>query len=187
MWSVFLGEMATFEKRLYKKEICVSKVLGISGKKQAYEKSCWAACIRMVLAYDKLIVTSDDTLATKCGVNVNECQDAAVMMTICNIYDSTDDEAIVPSFDEIVEEIDKGRPIIQCVSEHRVLPGASTTDGHYILIIGYDSENNKIVIVDPADGEIQYCNYQETKIHLTAYGGERYFAQPYYTKKGKPF
>lgn len=163
------------------------KKLEIRGIQQAYENSCWAACIRMVLAYDKLIVTNDDTLARKCGVNPNQCQDAATMMSICNIYDSTDDEAIVPRLDEIVAEINKGRPIIQCVSEKRVQPGASSSEGHYILIIGYDTDRNQIIIIDPADGVERNCDYQASTIFLPAYGDNRYFAQPYYTQKGKPF
>lgn len=165
----------------------MAKVLPVKGIKQKHENSCWAACIRMVLAYDNLIVTNDDTLASKCGVDANKCQDASKMMGICKIYDSTDDEALVPTLKEIKAEIDKGRPIIQCVNESRVAPGGSSSGGHYILIVGYDMDTNKIAVIDPADGNLQYPTYQNEKIYLIAYKKDMYYAQPYYTKKGKPF
>jgi|GEM_PF-4945309 len=165
----------------------MAKILNVQQVKQKHENSCWAACIRMVLSYDGLIITNDDTLAAKCGVQPNQCQDAAAMMTKCNIFDSTDDEALVPTLQEIKAEIDKGRPIIQCVNETEVLPGGSSVGGHYILIVGYDTDKKQLVIIDPADGQLHYCDYSAKTIHLKAYGKALYYAQPYYTQKGKPF
>ncbi len=97
----------------------MGKILEITANKQEYPNSCWAACIRMVMAYDGSPIPSDETVALKCGVSPNECQDVAIIMDRLDIFDSTDDEEIVPKFDEIKEEIDKGRPIIQCVSTWR--------------------------------------------------------------------
>lgn len=165
----------------------MAKILSVQPIQQKYENSCWAACIRMVLGYDGLIIMSDDTLANKCGVTANQCQDAAAMMTRCKIFDSTDDEALVPSLEEIKGEIDKGRPIIQCVNEAEVQPGGSSAGGHYILIVGYDTGKKQVVIVDPADGKLDYCDYNSNSIYLKTYGKALYYAQPYYTQKGKPF
>lgn len=164
----------------------MGKILNVSPRRQEYDHSCWAACIRMVLAYDNLYITNDATLARKCGVKVNECQDAAHVMAHCKIFDATDDVANVPTFEEIKEEIDKGRPIIECVSSAYVQPGESSANGHYILIIGYETRPDRIVVIDPLDGAIQYCQYDSHSIFLHACH-QMYFAQPYYTHKGRPF
>jgi len=43
----------------------MGKVLDVKPMKQGDPNSCWAACVRMVLLYDKLYLTSDASLAKK--------------------------------------------------------------------------------------------------------------------------
>jgi hypothetical protein len=158
--------------------------LAVTAFKQQHENSCWAACIRMVLYYDKLFITSDDSLANRLGVVANKCQNIQPLMEKCGMYDSTDDEDVKPPFDTIVEEIGKGRPIIQCMSTSKVKPGASSADGHYVLIIGAESDGT-LHIIDPSTGTETKASYANDAVAIG--GSVMFYAQPYYTQKARPF
>lgn len=161
------------------------KILPVTPITQQFDNSCWAACIRMVLAYDKLHITSDESLAKRFNVPANECQDISKLMTHANIFDSTDDEALLAPFEEVISEIDKGRPIIQCVNQKQIQPGANSDEGHYILIIGYDDVARTIMVIDPSSGKSMELKYDTPSLMVN--GSRMYYTQPYYTQAGKPF
>lgn len=155
--------------------------LVIAPTKQKYEKSCWAACIGMVLKLDTGSIFDDDLIARNAGIaEANEYQDVAEVMKTLNIFDATDDEDVRPSFKEIKEEIDKGRPIVQCLNSKEIKPFESSSGGHYVLIIGYENDDT-IIMIDPSDASEIKVKYVEKVVTIN--GASMYYAQPYYTKK----
>lgn len=168
----------------------MGKVLDVKPMKQGDPNSCWAACVRMVLFYDKLYLTSDASLAKKLKLPLDKCQDIKSVMEACNIFDSTDDEAKIPTFDEIKGEIEKGRPIIECVSEKKIRKGKDVIGGHYVVIIGHGKSGegkDQVVIIDPANGSLKQVDYDKERVFLDSYGKHLYWGMPFYTQHGSPF
>jgi hypothetical protein len=172
----------------------MQKVLNVTAIRQAAPNSCWAACVQMVLRHDDpngkaRHLMTQNSLAKSVNLPLDLCADVAAVMKHFNIWGGTDDTAQVPTFDEIKEEIDQGRPIIECVSEKAVRKGADVIAGHYVLIVGYNSSaggEGQIVIIDPAEGLQRTVDYNKKMVFLPSYGKPLFWGMPFYTEKGSP-
>ncbi|WP_248768786.1 C39 family peptidase [Pseudomonas sp. MWU12-2345] len=169
-------------------------LLDVEPMKQQHRNSCWATCVRMVLWFNQLYVTSDDALANKLGVDADRCTDVKDIMELCNIYEMGESD-VRADFNDLLNALNSGNPIIQCVSEVRPNKGKASTGGHYILIIGCTDQQTSsgttppsITVIDPADGKIHSgIPYVGGAIAIPGYAKTLFYTAAYYSMKGAPF
>lgn len=147
------------------------------GYVQEYPNSCWACCTRFVnnycvsqLGYPGQQYLTDGGVAQHIGLNVNAETDINDVWKTCGMHGGTDSEYI-PTFDEIVAEIDNGHPICVCINptRHGYLCKEPIVGGHYVVITGYDTDLYQICVMDPADGSITWHTYAQTTLQAGEY------------------
>ncbi len=163
--------------------------LNIPFAHQEFLNSCWAACGRLAYNYfeDQTVYTNDTSFAKAAKLDPNKVQSIEDVLKLFTMYDSSDDTANIPSFDEIKKEIEvEKRPLIICISGTPVPAGGDCIDGHYVLLIGCKIEKyeEKILILDPANearnNASRWIKY-DSKTYYSAYGNY-FWGIPYYLK-----
>ena len=124
----------------------MGKVLDVEFIRQSYDNTCWKAVAKMVLKYmgcngeaDSIREQSNDPIGSA----------VALIMDSLGREDFNTDENPIPSYEEIKEEIDKGRLLIGLVATDV----STGENGHWIILNGYDGygRRKRIHIVDPAN------------------------------------
>ncbi len=162
----------------------MGKTINVPGIQQVSVTGCWASCTLMLLRYRKVNnadAMKEDDVAKDVGLSLDKCQNIIVALTKYNMYDSTDDDAVVPEFKDIKDEIDNGNPIVECVSETNVPHGSDVIDAHYIIIVGYEETPQKLVILDPAEGCVRTVDYHAGKVFLNSYKKHLFWGMPIFT------
>lgn len=75
------------------------------------------------------------------------------------------DTEYIPQFSAIQAEIDAHRMVCVCINptRHGYLCKDPMVGGHYVVIVGYDTDNgNQICVMDPADGSISWQDFDQT-------------------------
>jgi hypothetical protein len=152
---------------------------------QDEENSCWASVIRLVnnvrageaggTQYD-----TDQEVADRVNLNTDQEQNVLEVLAALGMGDGTDSE-FIPAWADIMTEIDNGRIIILNVSptRHGYLCRQEITGGHYVAVVGYNSDTSEIAILDPATGQVTWGPYHQTEY------GERFWCGTAYTN-GQP-
>lgn len=155
----------------------------ISPEKQAFDKSCWACCTRMIYNFyaKSAVYDSDQKLATKVGLTVSDFQNVQAALEGIGIYDGQDDTANLPSMADIKEAVyTNGQALIHCLSTKKVSFSDDVSEGHYVVIAGFDDRNDKLYIIDPATGVGQWVDYGGDQCVLSY---SMYWGSTYYTSK----
>ena len=153
---------------------------------QEFSESCWAACGRLVMnAYQgQEIFPTDTAFASALGLQPDVIQDMRVVLTGSNMFNGIDDTDNIPPFETIQAQIDQGRPLIICISADEIPPGSDCMGGHYVIVYGYDSDDESITVIDPAEVDEntgpQVLAY-DSEIYASPYG-DLYWGVPYYTR-----
>ncbi|MEQ1587801.1 MAG: C39 family peptidase [Cyclobacteriaceae bacterium] len=158
-----------------------------AGYLQQFPNSCWACCTRFVNNYyvsqgaHGQNIFSDSALAAMLHMQPNAQTDIHDVLTQCHMHDGQDSEYI-PQFSEITAEIDAGRMICVCVNptRHGYLCDTPMVGGHYVVIIGYDTNQNQICVMDPANGSIAWQSFQQTS-YIPPVGGAQFWCGTVFT------
>lgn len=155
-----------------------------AGYKQQFPNSCWAACARYMwnayIGNPLQQINSDVDLAHVVGLHVDSEADIRDVLRTLNIYGGNDSEH-VPTFDEIVAEIDSDTML--CVNVGPVRHGyrdrTPMVGGHYLVIVGYNTNGSLLQVMDPATGHTQWVvynahTYQNEDGHISYYCGTAY-------------
>lgn len=153
------------------------KVLKVDVAKQTHRNSCWACCARLVNNFyhqssakagfsektgsrateqhddsDKsnLLIGSDSKLAKLVGLKVNRVQNIQTVLEGLQLWDGTDDQGNLPSFECIQDSIQRNQPLVACVSDKKLDYDSNVSQGHYVLIIGatFADANNDAGVYD---------------------------------------
>lgn len=138
------------------------------GYVQQTPNSCWAACTRYSWNYFKSRIghpfNSDKALADYLGMDENGEANLDSVLQEMGLWQAGDTDYI-PSFDNIVSAIDNGEMICACVYSQRrsARINESVTGGHYVVIIGYDTDQFMIQVMNPDDGSIEWQLFDHLK------------------------
>lgn len=122
----------------------MGKQLEVPYYAQVGGNTCWKAVAKMVLEYMGLPITFNE--------QENEPEGSAVDFLIneTNSSDFGTDELPFPEWEVIKAEIDADRLLIGCVADEPTQTRKlEVTDGHWIIISGYEEDGNKIYVLDP--------------------------------------
>lgn len=161
-------------------------VLNVQFAHQQYVNSCWAACGRLVFnAYQgQTIYATDSDFAQALGLDPKKIQNLRTVLEKANLFNGIDDTDNIPPFPTVKAQIDKGRPLIICISVNIIQPGGDCIGGHYVIVYGYDGRANTINVIDPANVPSnpgpQVIPY--SPLSYPAPYGQMYWGVPYYTK-----
>ena len=155
----------------------------INPLKQELTFSCWACCTRMLLTYYKAeIFGTDKQLINAAGMDDAKYEDVGKSLEHFKVYNGQDDTKNIPTLEEILEQINKTRALIACVTEKQYSFKQNPKKGHYVVICGADDRGKLIQVIDPADGKARWIPYSETVYPMSS-GGTMFWASTYYTKR----
>ena len=149
--------------KLRKTEINVKK------EKQRNSHWCWAASSVMVGAYNTDSTrTQEDVLRYTKGSTLNFYgypNDEVRAINYVSKKTKSAKHITSLEFEDVVEEIDNNRPfIIRLIRSDK-------TGGHSVVCAGYDREDEKILIIDPWEGNDPfYYNFSAVKNETSFYG-----------------
>jgi Peptidase_C39 like family len=162
----------------------VKKELNVAFAKQEHDKSCWACCTRLLVNYYQRqeVYKTDDDIAQTLSLKADNYQDIRKVLEASSCFNGIDDTDVVPSFDVIKQQINAGRPLVECVSGTAVSPGGNVIGGHYVLIVGYNDADQNICVIDPDELSMGKAWVLYDKKNYNATYDVLYWGVPYYTK-----
>lgn len=149
---------------------------------QATDNSCWAAAARAVLNYYSggkgVTYSSDQALgdawqkvdpsSNPSHSDINTQQSAAGALADLGVQNAMDENAL-PTWDEIVQQIDQGFPMLTIISGQPLPEGQSAnpavTQGHWMVIVGYQVIENQqaLIVMDPSySRDFEYKKFDPT-------------------------
>ncbi len=150
----------------------MTELRGFPVYQQATDNSCWAATARAVLNYygagGGAVYASDQALgiawqtaspsANPSHADINVQQSAAGALLDLGVNNAMDDAAL-PTWDEIVQQIDQGFPMLTIISGQPLAPGQARNpaaqQGHWMVIVGYQviEGQQALIVMDPSYGK----------------------------------
>jgi hypothetical protein len=169
-------------------------ILPISGATQSTATSCWATCGRLVSNYyggKRTPYQTDDAFGKAVNLSTSSYQDtqAALNAPPIKCYSGQDNAANIPKLSEIADSIGKKQPLAVCVSAKPVTFPNNVKNGHYILIVGVDTDNALIYVMDPdplVQAAVLPMAYSSTQYNIGHGIANQYWGATYYTENGTP-
>ena len=128
--------------------------------------SCWAACGSALSTYfanaeGRGTARDQNAIANGIGANINNVASMEDVLTYIGCYSAAGDvpvdEANLPTRQEIVTEMQAGRPIVVGINKAGLKNPETDRlrGGHYMIIIAVEDATGDLRIMDPSQGNLQ--------------------------------